>query len=323
MYFLKAPNVLEYQSLESFLEWRKDKKKKEKEERKQPKIDHFFKKIKKETNAFVESNDTSTCDPWIVTPRATKGLNISDKGLLKASKKFPESSSDLNADVNTVKSSEHLSMGDIHLSTSVFTVVTSVTKGNIGSNLNGDMATDSNSKTSEMVDTSLKVEDNMKMLFPDSYDKLCGPSHQDDMMDSHTDKQYMYCPDMADQICCIRDIKRKNIDDISNCVLSTKSAVHQEEKYCQTDTKCISVVEVQTEPLEISTQSLQTDVVETVNLEVQTEQIPTKSQYSQTSTVQTNTLECQTDFRDKTSKTILTCEAFLSNRFGFQCHHRG
>ena len=162
------------------------------------------------------------------------------------------------------------------------------------------------------------------MLFPDSYDKLCGPSQQDDMMDSDTDKQYMYSPDMADQICCIRDINRKTIDDISNCVVSTKSAVHQEEKYCQTDTKCISVVEVQTEPLEISTQSLQTDVVETVNLEVQTEEIPNKKSIQSNKYSRNQHVGMSNRFqRLKTSKTILTCEAILSNRFGFQCHHRG
>ena len=265
-------------------------KKKEKEERKQSKIDYFFKKIKKETNEAVQSKDNSTCNPWIVTPRATKGLNISDKCLLKASKSFTESSSDLNADgndlVNTVKSSANLSIGNMHLSTSVFTVVTSVTDGNIASNLNVDMATNSDSNTSEMVDTSLKVKDNMKKSFPDTYDKLCGPSHQDEKMDSDTDKHYTYCPDMADQICCICYIKRQTTDAITNCVSLPKTSVHQEEKYCQTDTKSSSVVEVQTKPLGICTQSIQTDVVEMVNLQVQTEEIPTRCQYSQTSTAE-------------------------------------
>ena len=306
LYSFKAPNILEHEALESFLERRKEKKRKEKEERKQRKIDNFFKKIKKEKNDSAQNNDTSIYNPWIVTPKASKGLNILDKSLLKPSKSFTESSLDLNADineiVNTVNSASHLSVGDMHLPTLVFTVVNAVTDGNITADKNEAMPSNSNCNRSDMVLTSLKVKNNMNISFPDTSDKLCGPSDLDAITDCATDKNDMDFPDMANQICCICDIKRQSNVDNNICVRCQKNSIHQEEKYCQTVTSSTSVVEVQTERVEICTQSLQTDVLETMNLEVQTELIPTKSQCIQTCKAETCTLECQTNLQAKAHK---------------------
>ena len=77
MNVFQPPNLSEFDDLQTFLKKRQEKKRLEKERKRQPLINTFFKRIKKEDNGY-KADDENIIHPNILTPTPLKSLETSN-----------------------------------------------------------------------------------------------------------------------------------------------------------------------------------------------------------------------------------------------------
>ena len=240
-----APNMSEFEDLQTFLKKRQEKKRLEKERKRQPLISAFFKTIKKEDLGY-EADDENSFRPNIVTPTPLKGVDTSSlqentsckpyRSLTSGSDEVFGSGPTLSAFAEVGSNSNceaRRSTGDVQ----------SVTCANHPESTSNDTAT--NITNIDNVERKSHPEVGNGSILTIQPSSITGSEH-----------------DMLNEI----NGPRKYTD--QKCQTDIVPTVLQK---VQTDSISLAVKEVQTDPIEREDTGAQTDIHTSTNQEVQTD----------------------------------------------------
>ena len=235
----------EFEDLQTFLKKRQDKKRLEKEWKKQPLINTFFKKIKKEDNGY-EADDENSIRPNILTPTPVKCMDTSNVKNISSGKPCTSLTS---ASDKVFGSGPTLS---------AFAQVPGVSKCESRS-LERDLQSPTYHIQHETTTMNTTVNTtNLNNVQRESHQEVGNGSITKIQPSSITACQ----PDMVKESCS----PRKGIDEI--CQTYSVETVAQE---AQTNESELSVKEVQTESTAMETSGVQTEIQTSTDHEVQTD----------------------------------------------------
>ena len=240
--YFSAPNLSEFDDLQTFLKKSQEKKRLEKERKRQPLISTFFKRIKKEDNGY-EADDENIIRPNMLTPTPLRSLEASNL----------ESNTLCEPHRNLTSASDKVFGSGVTLS--AFTQVSSVSKCETTS-LDRDVHSPTYAVHHEttMSNTAMKstIVDNVKRESHLADGNGCSLTIQPSSITASEN-------DTVKEICRPRQCTDQK------CQTDVVPTVAQK---VQTDNIALSVEEIQTDSIELATSGAQTEIQTSTDHEV-------------------------------------------------------